>query len=583
MDRRCFAAAAALLLLSPGAPAAQAAPAIRIDQLGYFPDAPKVAAVVGAAGEAFAVRSAAGDTVLRGRLGAPRSGGVSSGTVRLADFSAVRAPGGYTLCVAGAGCSAPFQVRADVLAPLVQAALKAFYYQRASTPLPARWAGPWARPGGHPDDSVVVHPSAASPARPAGTVLSSPGGWYDAGDYNKYVVNSGISVATLLSLQEDFPAYAERLRVDIPESANALPDVLDEALWNLRWMLTMQDPADGGVYHKLSEATFSGFVKPTDVHATRWLLQKSTAATLDFAAVMAQASRVLPPLRPRRPRTGRLHPRRRPPGLALGAAPPGLALRPEPHQPGVRPGRHHGDVRRPQRVPTNSSGRRRSSTPPPARTPSWPPCRSSPTAWRRSPPGARCGRSAITRCCATATGSRGLPAPLVAAMRRLVVARADSLVALAAEHPYGTPIGERRDFVWGSNAVAANQGVALVQAYLLTGDRRYLNAAIANQDYLLGRNATGYSYFTGVGSRRPPCTPTTASPPPTAWTPPSPACSSAAPTPAARTTAPATRRPDAADESYVDEECAYAANEIAINWNAPAVYLAAALEAEEGK
>ena len=74
-------------------------------------------------------------------------------------------------------------------------------------PLQERYAGKWHRPAGHPDNAVLVHPSAATGARPAGTIISSPGGWYDAGDYNKYIVNSGITVGTLLSAYEDFPLF----------------------------------------------------------------------------------------------------------------------------------------------------------------------------------------------------------------------------------------------------------------------------------------------------------------------------------------------------------------------------------------
>src|SRR5205823_2120648 len=174
-------------------------------------------------------------------------------------------------------------------------AIKGFYYQRTAIDLPVKYAGQWARPAGHPDTRVLIHPSAASADRPAGTVISSPKGWYDAGDYNKYIVNSGITMGTLLSLCEDFPDYIKKLNTNIPESTNNVPDVLDEVLWNLRWMLTMQDPADGGVYHKLTNASFDGMVMPDKATKERYVVAKSITATLDFAAVMAQASRVIKP------------------------------------------------------------------------------------------------------------------------------------------------------------------------------------------------------------------------------------------------------------------------------------------------
>src|SRR5207248_11190178 len=186
-----------------------------------------------------------------------------------------------------------FTIAPDAYAALNAAALRAFYFNRAGIALEPRHAGRWARPAGHPDTRVLVHASAAGPGRPEGTVISAPKGWYDAGDYNKYIVNSGITVATLLSLYEDFPEYVRTLDVGIPESGDAVPDLVHEALWNLRWMLTMQDPSDGGVYHKLTEPRFEGFVSPAEARSPRYVVQKSTAAALDFAAVMAQGARVL--------------------------------------------------------------------------------------------------------------------------------------------------------------------------------------------------------------------------------------------------------------------------------------------------
>jgi len=181
------------------------------------------------------------------------------------------------------------------------AAIKAYYFNRAGIELQAEYAGRYARAAGHPDDHVLVHASAAGPGRPEGSVIASPKGWYDAGDYNKYVVNSAISVYTLLAAYEQFPEFFARQDLHIPESGNGLPDLLNEALWNLDWMLAMQDPADGGVYHKLTNKGFDGVVMPHQANGERYVVQKTTAAALDFAAVMAQASRVFAAFDAQRP------------------------------------------------------------------------------------------------------------------------------------------------------------------------------------------------------------------------------------------------------------------------------------------
>ena len=69
------------------------------------------------------------------------------------------------------------------------------------------YAGKWKRAEGHPDTMVIIHPSAASPERKAGSFISTPGGWYDAGDYNKYIVNSGNHDGNPFSAYEDFKPY----------------------------------------------------------------------------------------------------------------------------------------------------------------------------------------------------------------------------------------------------------------------------------------------------------------------------------------------------------------------------------------
>ncbi|GAB3831056.1 hypothetical protein GCM10028895_47960 [Pontibacter rugosus] len=267
---------------------------IRLNQVGFYPEGAKKAVVPGkASGNFYITTPNLSDTLYTGNLGAELKSLHSGKTTRVADFSTFRQSGTYVLLVPGQGYSYPFEVSQEVYQEMTKAAIKAFYFQRASTDLEEEHAGQWSRPAGHPDNKVLVHASAASKKRPEGTVLACSKGWYDAGDYNKYIVNSGITTATMLSAYEDFPVYFNTLNLQLPESNNTLPDVLDEALWNLRWMLTMQDPEDGGVYHKLTTANFEGMsTKPSEASAPRYVVKKSTAAALNFAAVMAQASRV---------------------------------------------------------------------------------------------------------------------------------------------------------------------------------------------------------------------------------------------------------------------------------------------------
>ena len=275
--------------------AQQVSDRIKINQLGFYTHSPKVAIVTGQTNErAFFITSTnASDTLFQGTLSGEQQSSNSSTLTRVADFSTFTRAGSYVLLVQGIGHSYVFTIGNQVSQAAAVASLKGFYYQRVSMPLLPQFAGKWHRSAGHPDTAVFIHPSAASSQRPVGSTIASPGGWYDAGDYNKYIVNSGITMGTLLSAYEDFPQYFQALNTNIPESNDVVPDVLNEIIYNLRWMLTMQDPNDGGVYNKCTNASFDGMVMPGITRAPRYVVQKGTAATLDFAAVTAQSARVL--------------------------------------------------------------------------------------------------------------------------------------------------------------------------------------------------------------------------------------------------------------------------------------------------
>ena len=167
---------------------------IRLNQIGFYPKGPKYAIAVGAAGNVFhLISTTRADTVYTGALGTAQTWSHSGETVKLINFTAFQESGEYALVVPGLGQSHPFVIKEYVHQNLSAAAIKGFYFQRASTALSTQYAGKWQRPAGHLDTQVWVHASAATAARPENTIISSSKGWYDAGDYNKYIVNSGIS------------------------------------------------------------------------------------------------------------------------------------------------------------------------------------------------------------------------------------------------------------------------------------------------------------------------------------------------------------------------------------------------------
>jgi endoglucanase len=120
------------------------------------------------------------------------------------------------------------------------------------------------------------------------------GGWHDAGDYNKYVVNAGITLGALFRAWEDFGPQIRKVHLAIPESGGALPDYLAEIKWELDWLLTMQAP-DGSVYHKITTKRFGPFIRPEEETEERYFIPWGSEATAYFVAMMAQAARVYRP------------------------------------------------------------------------------------------------------------------------------------------------------------------------------------------------------------------------------------------------------------------------------------------------
>jgi len=550
--------------------------AILLDQLGYYPRLEKSAILTKeTAATSFELVSISNQKVVySGVLSDQKSTGYSAIKTRIADFSNFNEPGDYILRIPGIGDSPTFRIGNNVHQELAVAALKGFYYQRASSALDKTYAGKWYRAAGHPDTSVYIHPSAATKNRKADSRINVAGGWYDAGDYNKYIVNSGISMATLLSAYEDFPSYFQGLKVVIPNAKSNVPDVLTEAIYNLRWMLKMQDPNDGGVYNKCTNLDFDGMIMPDQAIAKRYVVAKGTAAALNLVAVTAQASRIL---------------------KAFPAQYPGLAdscLAAATHawnwalkNPKLAYDQEMMNKTSDLKVTTGAYGDQDFED-------EW--------IWASAELLASTGQQQYYEAFfARLNASVNLPSwsyvgilgyytlirrqsqlpeaysGITSILKKRIVNIADSYVSSLKTNAYGTVMGSAAtDFNWGSNSGAMNQSILLIKAYLFTKNTAYLNAASSNLDYILGKNATGYSFVTGFGSQ-PPMHPHHRL---------SFADGVEEPIPGLLVGGPNREKQDglkyehaAPELAYLDDVNSYASNEIAINWNAPLVYVVNAL------
>ena len=550
-----------LTILNPSA--SLALKQIKLNQVGYQINSPKVAVVPETKADDFSVLNAkTNDVVFKGKLSAEKTWSYSGETVTRADFSALKTPGLFMIKVEGLPASYPFVIGEAPLLEAHNASAKAFYFNRSGIEISKELGGQHARAAGHPDTKVKVHKSARSKTRRKGTVLSGSKGWYDAGDYGKYVVNSGISTATLLMAYVHYSDFYQSLNLAIPESNDTIPDLINEIKWNLDWLETMQDD-DGGVYHKLTAKRFSSMsATPEQETQDRYMIGKSVTAALDFAAVMAIASRVMIEFEDEFPGVSKRYKKRAVQAYKWAQAnPKALYKQPRDIKTGAYDDKSAEDefawaaaelfiTVKDENYLTEFYARESSAS----ANLSWP------------------SVGALAYLSLTTSAEKLMRKSQFDSLVNDVITAADQHYQIFADSAYGVAIS-KPDFVWGSNGDVLNNGIVLMQAYRLSGDEKYLTAAMSTVDYVLGKNATGYSFVTGHGDKTPM----------NIHHRPSSSDNTDVPVPGFLAGGPHSGQQDGCDYpsskpalSYSETECSYASNEIAINWNAPLVYMLAA-------
>ena len=566
---------------------------IRLNQVGFSPMQEKTATIDMSSfsvKEPFGVYiiDSDGETVWQGKSSKTMLNPVSGKPCQVVDFSSFTNPGNYTLCLNAniPNGSEQFIIAEHPYRELTRKALRAFYYQRASMPIEEPYAEGFSRPAGHPDDHVLVHASAATAERPENTVISCPGGWYDAGDYNKYIVNSGFTMGVFLMAYEMNKAYFDTLCLNIPESSTVnCPDMLAEAMYNIRWMLTMQD-LDGGVYHKLTEPDFEGFIRPDECQKPRYVVLKTTAAALDFAATMALAARVYAPYESVYPGFVQEATNAALRAYAWAEANPEIYYdQPKMNatfQPAINTGAYDDFEVQDEffwaatelyLLTGNESYKQQALA---ADQPD--------------------DESILVYSSATWGNVQELAFlewmthpeldPQLAqryrdALLEFLSSDLDEAETISVHHsPYGN---REEDFFWGCNSEGCCwRGIECLYAYRFTGDKRYLVNAERCLNYILGQNATGYCYVTGFGTN-----PTSHPHHRVSFSHPKgthPGFLAGGPNPArqdAITDGVKYPKDVPADESYLDEQPSYASNEVTINWNVTLFALSAGIDALE--
>lgn len=579
----------AFLFLPAGVQVAAAQTAnIKVDQVGYLPGAAKLA-LVSAKGwnpQKFSVkRTSDNSVVFEGTLSSAVHDPNSGDDVQGADFSGLRQTGRYYIDVPGVGRSWNFEVDPNVYARAYKIAMLGFYGQRCGTAVDL---GPEFPGYKHPTCHLKgeFHSSSGKSGE-----RDNVGGWHDAGDYGRYIVNSGISTGSLLWAWELYGSKLKNIKLNIPESGNGTPDILNEARWNLEWMLKMQD-GDGGVWQKQTGTHFSGFVMPEDdklpseVIGTGSAPYKSTCATADLAAVAAIAARVYKPYDPKFSAKSLEAARK---AWQWAEKNPNVTFK---NPSGISTGEYGDGNCKDERLwaaaelwrtsdeiligSGNTAYRNfflenyREFLPKIDLVPA--------EGWREVAAmglwsyALSEGETKQTR--PSDPLASGADPAIVKEVRESSIAAAKRIAQRTEADPYRVSL-VAKDYVWGSNGVAASYGLQLLVANAFSPDPAFVNAAQDNLHYLLGRNTFSLSWVTQLGEhpyRHPHHRPSGADKNEEPW----PGLLSGGPN-AGRQDAVLAALPKELPPAkvYADDQGSYASNEIAINWQAALVFLLA--------
>lgn len=557
---------------------------IYLNQVGYPTNAPKEA--ISTTPCNFQVISTADQTsVLDGVAQEFGKDAASGDCVWHIDFTSVTTPGSYYILGAANEKSPVFTIGEHVYKSLKNDMIKALYFQRCGCGLLSKYAGVYSHNPCHTADAIMLEDYMNKAQNPKSYDMT--GGWHDAGDFGRYTSAGAVAVAHMLYAFELFPENFKET-INIPESGNDMPDLLNECLYELTWLLKMQAP-NGGAYHKLTSFCHADFIMPEEDLSQFLIYPISSFSTADYAAVMALASRVYAPYRPDFAKQALEAARRAWDWLSKN---PYVAF----HNPeGSNTGEYDDRCDLDERLWASAELLRTDAA-------------------NADAYALELKRLAVMDLTKTDFGwtdvsgfaifpvlfdeKHSAGSEIEQIFIKALFKDADALIALTKKSGYRVAMSEK-DFCWGSNMVVCNRSMLLVLASILADSkstfyrkdtnaafscREYLEAARNQINYLLGTNALGISYVTGNGEnafRNPHNRPTFADgidDPMPGWVSGGPfatPCDEAAIRLIPAGTAPM--------KCYVDHVDSYSTNEITIYWNSPAIFVAAFLDQNQHK
>ena len=584
---------------------------ILTNQVSYFTDRAKKATMLcnEKNGISFDVKDSSDKTVYSGKSEAFGYDADSDDNVHIIDFSELNEEGTFYIEAENGVVSRKFKIGDDeIYSSLLYDSLNYFYQNRSGIEIESQYitsgdSATLARAAGHTSDNAEVEQTWGYSGSSGSQEVS--GGWYDAGDHGKYVVNGGIALwimqnqyetAKLMGFED---AFADGT-MNIPENSNCFPDLLDEARWEMEWMMKMLvngGEYDGMVYHKVHDEKWTALaLAPADDDLKRILKPPTTAATLNVSACAAQAARLWKgidddfsdkclEIAEKTYEAAKKHPDMYAPldesigGGAYGDNNAEDELYWAASELYITTGddNYYNDMKNSDyflKLETVVSDGEHVDTP---ISFDW-------------------GNTASLGTLALAVNKDAVDSSDYDKVILNITKAADYYVELEDEQGYGLPYGQStvgyndssEGYIWGSNSAVADNAVVIAYAYMLSDDDKYMNGVISAMDYLLGRNPMDYSYVTGYGTH-------TAEYPHHRWWSnqidelfPKAPCGVLVGGPNSGMQDPWVKGSGwkhgeiAPQKCYLDHVEAWSVNECTINWNAPLAWLTGFVTAENG-
>ncbi len=525
--------------------------AIKVNQLGYLPDAGQKRAYIGAYLYRFGpldlshvdrfdvINVTTGEVAFNGAIKlleanprfAPRKKSQKSSErplmygedVYVADFTELKDEGIFFISVPGVGRSWPFRHSSSVYGPAFYTTARGLYHQRAGTPITKKYT-PWARQkalrGPYCESEHIYFPMGVRKPKNykrfdviGGSIDCSsateeiPGGWHDAADWD----SNEAHYTVVFDLLNAFAFYPERFadgQLNLPESGNGVPDILDEARFGLEiWRHSMDERGGvSGMLETWTHPNINSDIKgrgPSGFDKARYAFSQRTRwSSLVFAAAAAQYAQLVQPFDSKNSALYR--------EVAVRAYNYGNDMANSLGETVIhaRTNRGRGDPYTIQWAETEEHIRlyllyaklrlyllTNNNT-------------YLDGVWQLSKTSKSPGRILSYRghyykpwiYYSLLEVGDALPELLSINWRHWFIENANKLIANIDKSPYSVTWPRKQDYwlAWGASDMT-NFSRALFIAYKLTANKKYRDAAILNADFMLGANPMGMAWTTGIG------------------------------------------------------------------------------------